>query len=163
MKKEQESLQTFSWYSKNNISSIEKKLLPEWFNGSAPHQTPKIYIEIREKIISLSQENENKYVSATAVRRSVPGDVGSLLRLHKFLEACGFINTNSSADFTSLPLGLALPNSYDNSIYIEKGIQLSNPNINNLSQLWSLERQKLLAISMAQHTLKKRKRDSDES
>eukprot|EP00970_Alexandrium_tamarense_P006914 scaffold1211_cov195-Alexandrium_tamarense.AAC.24 len=84
-----------SWYDKSTVSDIERRSLPEWFNGSAPHRSEATYIDIREKILDLARKNENQYITATALGRSITGDAGSLLRLHKFLSDMGFVNAGN--------------------------------------------------------------------
>ena len=70
------------------ISDLERALLPEWFDGSAAHRTPATYVQARQACLQLSSDlGHNRYVTATMVRRTVPGDAGSLLRLHQFLTA----------------------------------------------------------------------------
>eukprot|EP00804_Cyclotella_cryptica_P023875 CCRYP_010025-RA/>CCRYP_010025-RA protein AED:0.43 eAED:-0.72 QI:0/0/0/0.5/1/1/2/0/548 len=81
-----------SWYDQSNASDFERRSLPEWFDGSAPHRTPAAYIRTREQILDLAKKNEHQYITATALRRSVTGDSGSLLRLHAFLNDWSFIN-----------------------------------------------------------------------
>jgi len=81
-----------SWYHPTKPSEYEKRTLPEWFNGSAPHRTESSYINTRENILCLAKHNSQQYITSTAIRRSVVGDAGSLVRLHKFLMDCGLSN-----------------------------------------------------------------------
>ncbi|KAL7506306.1 hypothetical protein ACHAWX_000649 [Stephanocyclus meneghinianus] len=81
-----------SWYDQSKASDFERRSLPEWFDGSAPHRTPASYIRTREQILDLAKKHEHQYITATALRRSVTGDSGSLLRLHAFLNDWSFIN-----------------------------------------------------------------------
>ena len=81
-----------SWYDPKSISRLEQTLLPEWFDKSANHRTRESYISTRERMINMARESVNKYVTGTEARRSVPGDAGSILRLHQFLLSWGFIN-----------------------------------------------------------------------
>lgn len=81
-----------SWYHPTKPSEHEKYTLPEWFNGSAPHRTVSSYINTRENILCLAKHNPQQYITLTAIRRSVVGDAGSLVRLHKFLMDCGLLN-----------------------------------------------------------------------
>lgn len=81
-----------SWYHPTEPSELEQRSLPEWFNSSAPHRTSATYITIREKILELAKKNGQQYITSTSIRRSVAGDAGSLLRLHKFLMDWGLLN-----------------------------------------------------------------------
>lgn len=81
-----------SWYDKSKASEFEQRSLPEWFNETSTHRTPAEYICVRERILDLAKKNGHQYITATALRRSVSGDAGSIMRLHKFLTDWGFIN-----------------------------------------------------------------------
>ena len=124
-----------SWYHPTTISTTEKSSLPEWFNSSAPHRTPVTYLSTRNQILNIYQaqlsssnnttastttnttasasggtttttvQHQQQYLTPTAIRRCVPGDVGSLLRLHTFLCDWGLINgkdlgENAPSDLT---------------------------------------------------------------
>jgi hypothetical protein len=92
-----------SWYSAEKISEFERTMLPEWFDGSASHRTPDSYKQARERIIQMSDLVGNRFVTGTLVRRTIPGDAGSLLRLHSFLVTWSFINEDAIND--SAPTG----------------------------------------------------------
>jgi SWIRM domain len=87
------------WYKEGEASDLEKALLPEWFDDSARHRTPVSYVQAREKMILMaSQLGENRYLTGTMVRRAIPGDAASLLRLHDLLTSHGIINENAVND-----------------------------------------------------------------
>lgn len=94
------------WYKSDSISELEKTILSEWFDGSAPHRTAQTYLAVREKIIDVSDKLVNRYVTTTMVRRAIPGDAGSLMRLHQFLMTYALINDESSNDSAPTPLAL---------------------------------------------------------
>lgn len=87
-----------SWYDAKAIADIERIMLPEWFDSSAIHRTPESYMEARERIVGIGSRNPGRYITATAVRRVIPGDAGSLLRLHSFLVQWGFLNIDALGD-----------------------------------------------------------------
>ncbi len=89
-----------SWYEKSKASGFEQRHLPEWFNGSAPHRTAESYVHTREKILEIARCNRHQYITATALRRTINGDAGSLLRLHKFLTDWGFLNNGLIGEST---------------------------------------------------------------
>ena len=81
-----------SWFNMDEIHEIEKKSLPEFFNGKFPSKNPEIYKKYRNFIIHLFRQNPSIYLTGTACRRHLSGDVCAILRLHKFLEQWGLIN-----------------------------------------------------------------------
>jgi hypothetical protein len=90
------SSQRPEWYNEGEASDLEKALLPEWFDDSAKHRTPASYIQAREKIVHMStQLGENRFLTGTMVRRAIPGDAISLLRLHDLLSSYGIINEHA--------------------------------------------------------------------
>lgn len=93
-----------AWYSPDQVSDIERTLLPEWFNGSAAHRNEIRYIQTREAILALSEKLGPRYVTNAMVRRSIPGDAASLMRLHEFLNAYSMINEDAMND--SQPMAL---------------------------------------------------------
>jgi SWIRM domain/SWIRM-associated region 1 len=99
-----------SWYAKDGVADIERAMLPEWFNQSAPHRTPESYIKAREIVIEMSTTLANRHVTNAMVRRSVVGDAGSLLRLRNFLTNWGLINEDSIND--SAPTAAILREKY---------------------------------------------------
>ncbi|OEU09428.1 hypothetical protein FRACYDRAFT_145042, partial [Fragilariopsis cylindrus CCMP1102] len=80
------------WYKRDGIDEIERTMLPEWFNSSAPHRTPETLLKSREKIIEMSEALANRNVTNAMIRRTVLGDAGSLHRLRSFLVRWGVIN-----------------------------------------------------------------------
>ena len=91
------------WYKTDGISDLERTVLPEWFNNSASHRTPETYKKSRETILRMSHKMGNRYVTRTMVRRAVPGDAGSLLRLHDFLSSYAMINEDAQNDSAPTP------------------------------------------------------------
>jgi hypothetical protein len=108
-----------SWYDIKTISNIEKSSLPEWFNSSAPHRTPTTYLSTRNQILTIYSKQASlalatahqggggqHYLTVSAIRRIVPGDVGSLTRLHTFLCDWGMMNVGHVGE--NAPSDLAL-------------------------------------------------------
>ena len=81
-----------NWFNMDEIHEIEKKALPEFFNGKYPSKNPEIYKKYRNFIINLYRQNPSIYLTGTACRRHLSGDVCAILRLHRFLENWGLIN-----------------------------------------------------------------------
>lgn len=73
-------------------------MLPEWFDESASHRSVETYLKARETMIHISKQMGNRYVTSTLARRSLPGDVGSLHRLHSFLTCYLWMNEEGRND-----------------------------------------------------------------
>ena len=84
--------ETASWFNMEEIHEIEKLSLPEFFNGKYPSKTPEIYKKYRNFIIDLYRQNPSIYLTATACRRYLSGDVNGIIHLHDFLQKWGLIN-----------------------------------------------------------------------
>ena len=80
------------WFNIDDIHDIERISLPEFFNGKYPSKTPEIYKKYRNFIINLYRQNPAVYLTATACRRYLSGDVNGIMRLHNFLQKWGLIN-----------------------------------------------------------------------
>ncbi|ODV87020.1 hypothetical protein CANARDRAFT_121900 [[Candida] arabinofermentans NRRL YB-2248] len=76
----------------NSIHEIEKKSLPEFFTMDSRFKTPIIYKEFRDFMINTYRLNPIEYLTITAVRRGLAGDVASIMRVHGFLMKWGLIN-----------------------------------------------------------------------
>ncbi|KAM6900017.1 SWI/SNF complex subunit SMARCC1b [Xenentodon cancila] len=94
-----------SWFNYNSIHSIEKRALPEFFNGKNKSKSPEIYLAYRNFMIDTYRLNPQEYLSSTSCRRNLTGDVCSLIRVHAFLEQWGLINYQVDAESRPLPMG----------------------------------------------------------
>lgn len=81
------------WFNFQKIHHIEKESLPEYFMEK-PSKTPDTYIKARNFIIMLYWNSPKIYLTATACRRCINGDVSAILRIHAFLERWGIINNS---------------------------------------------------------------------
>jgi SWIRM domain len=81
-----------TWFDMNAIHSIEKKALPEWFNSRNRSKTPATYKDTRDFIVNTYRLNPSEYLTFTACRRNLCGDVCAIMRVHAFLEQWGLIN-----------------------------------------------------------------------
>ncbi|MQL69995.1 hypothetical protein Taro_002303 [Colocasia esculenta] len=84
------------WFSFGEIHETERRILPEFFDGSSAAKNPSVYKYYRDSIIRRFRENPARKVTFTEVRRSLVGDVGSIRRVFDFLETWGLINYTSS-------------------------------------------------------------------
>ncbi|GMF55750.1 unnamed protein product [[Candida] boidinii] len=75
-----------SWFDMNTIHEIEKRSLPEFFNNpESRYKKPEVYKEFRDFMINTYRLNPIEYLTVTAVRRNLAGDVASIMRVHGFL------------------------------------------------------------------------------
>lgn len=81
-----------AWFDYNSIHTIEKRALPEFFNGKNKSKTPEIYLAYRNFMIDTYRLNPTEYITSTASRRNLAGDVCAIMRVHAFLEQWGLIN-----------------------------------------------------------------------
>ncbi|KAJ5518814.1 Winged helix-turn-helix transcription repressor DNA-binding [Penicillium expansum] len=81
-----------TWFDMNTINPIEKKALAEFFNGRNRSKTPATYKDYRDFMINTYRLNPIEYLTVTACRRNLAGDVCAIMRVHSFLEQWGLIN-----------------------------------------------------------------------
>ena len=81
-----------AWFSFGKINDIEKKALPEFFNNKNKSKTPQVYRDYRDFMINTYRLNPLEYLTVTACRRNLAGDVCAIVRVHAFLEQWGLIN-----------------------------------------------------------------------
>ena len=96
-----------AWFDYNSIHSIEKRHLPEFFNAKNKSKTPEIYLSYRNFMIDTYRLNPTEYLTSTACRRNLAGDVCAIMRVHAFLEQWGLINYQ--VDMDSRPTAMGPP------------------------------------------------------
>ncbi|XP_056267937.1 SWI/SNF complex subunit SMARCC1b isoform X2 [Pseudoliparis swirei] len=94
-----------SWFNYNIIHAIEKRALPEFFNGKNKSKSPEIFLAYRNFMIDTYRLNPQEYLSSTSCRRNLTGDVCAVMRVHAFLEQWGLINYQVDAESRPLPMG----------------------------------------------------------
>ncbi|OTA90274.1 hypothetical protein M434DRAFT_370796 [Hypoxylon sp. CO27-5] len=87
-----------TWFDMNTIHNIERKALPEFFNSRNRSKTPAVYKDYRDFMINTYRLNPVEYLTVTACRRNLAGDVCAIMRVHAFLEQWGLINYQVDAD-----------------------------------------------------------------
>lgn len=87
-----------SWFDMNAVHNIERKALPEFFNQRNRSKTPAVYKDYRDFMINTYRLNPIEYLTVTACRRNLAGDVCAIMRVHAFLEQWGLINYQVEAD-----------------------------------------------------------------
>jgi hypothetical protein len=81
-----------AWFNLSTVHALERKSLPEFFSGKNRSKTPQIYKDYRDFMINTYRLNPSEYLTVTACRRNLAGDVGAIMRVHAFLEQWGLIN-----------------------------------------------------------------------
>ena len=81
-----------TWFDMHAINSIEKKAMPEFFNNRNRSKTPAVYKDYRDFMINAYRLNPTEYLTVTACRRNLAGDVCAIMRVHAFLETWGLVN-----------------------------------------------------------------------
>ncbi|XP_058231860.1 SWI/SNF complex subunit SMARCC1 isoform X2 [Hemibagrus wyckioides] len=94
-----------AWFDYNSIHEIERRALPEFFNGKNKSKSPEIYLAYRNFMIDTYRLNPQEYLTSTSCRRNLTGDVCAVMRVHAFLEQWGLINYQVDADSRPMPMG----------------------------------------------------------
>ena len=81
-----------SWFDMSKIHPVETRALPEFFNSRNRSKTPAIYKDYRDFMINTYRLRPTEYLTVTACRRNLAGDVCAIMRVHAFLEQWGLIN-----------------------------------------------------------------------
>ncbi|XP_043939672.1 SWI/SNF complex subunit SMARCC2 [Protopterus annectens] len=94
-----------AWFDYNSVHAIERRALPEFFNGKNKSKTPEIYLAYRNFMIDTYRLNPQEYLTSTACRRNLAGDVCAIMRVHAFLEQWGLINYQVDVESRPTPMG----------------------------------------------------------
>lgn len=94
-----------AWFDYNSIHVIERRAMPEFFNGKNKSKTPEIYMAYRNFMLDTYRLNPTEYLTSTACRRNLAGDVCAIMRTHAFLEQWGLINYQIDAESRPTPMG----------------------------------------------------------
>ncbi|XP_044721964.1 SWIRM domain-containing protein [Hirsutella rhossiliensis] len=87
-----------TWFDMNTIHDIERKAMAEFFNSRNRSKTSAVYKDYRDFMINTYRLNPAEYLTVTACRRNLAGDVCAIMRVHAFLEQWGLINYQVDAD-----------------------------------------------------------------
>ncbi|KAG5955918.1 hypothetical protein E4U58_006847 [Claviceps cyperi] len=66
-----------TWFDMNSIHDIERKAMAEFFNTRNRSKTPAVYKDYRDFMINTYRLNPVEYLTVTACRRNLAGDVDS--------------------------------------------------------------------------------------
>ncbi|RPD55985.1 Smarcc1 protein [Lentinus tigrinus ALCF2SS1-6] len=96
-----------AWFDMAKIHPVERRALPEFFNSRHRSKTPAIYKDYRDFMVNTYRLRPSEYLTVTACRRNLAGDVCAIMRVHAFLEQWGLINYQIDPD--QRPAALAPP------------------------------------------------------
>ena len=116
-----------AWFDYNSIHTVEKRALPEFFNGKNKSKTPEIYLAYRNFMIDTYRLNPTEYITSTACRRNLAGDVCAIMRVHAFLEQWGLINYQVDVDSRPTPMGPPPTSHFHVLADTPSGLQPVNP------------------------------------
>uniref|UniRef100_T1J0Q5 SWI/SNF complex subunit SMARCC2 n=1 Tax=Strigamia maritima TaxID=126957 RepID=T1J0Q5_STRMM len=117
-----------AWFDYNSIHAIERRALPEFFNAKNKSKTPEMYyLAYRNFMIDTYRLNPTEYVTSTACRRNLAGDVCAIMRVHAFLEQWGIINYQVDADSRPTPMGPPPTSHFHVLADTPSGLQPLNP------------------------------------
>jgi SWI/SNF related-matrix-associated actin-dependent regulator of chromatin subfamily C len=94
-----------AWFDYNCIHTVERRALPEFFNAKNRSKSAEIYLAYRNFMIDTYRLNPTEYLTVTACRRNLAGDVCTIMRVHAFLEQWGLVNYQVDADARPAPMG----------------------------------------------------------
>lgn len=94
-----------AWFDYNCIHTVERRALPEFFNSKNRSKSAEIYLAYRNFMIDTYRLNPTEYLTVTACRRNLAGDVCTIMRVHAFLEQWGLINYQVDTDARPAPMG----------------------------------------------------------
>ena len=96
-----------SWFSFGAVSQVERKQLPDFFEGKSPLRNEATYVMIRDFIVKLYRQRPRSHLSVTECRRHIAVDAGAIFRIHAFLDHWGLINYDIQPDARPVLLGLS--------------------------------------------------------
>ncbi|KAJ3416696.1 hypothetical protein HDV05_000526 [Chytridiales sp. JEL 0842] len=118
-----------SWFSFSKIDDIERKALPEFFNNKNKSKTPQVYKDYRDFMINTYRLNPTEYLTITACRRNLVGDVCAIMRVHSFLDQWGLINYQVDPDSRPSAIGPAFTGHFRVTADTPRGLQPFGPAI----------------------------------
>jgi len=132
------------WFHYEAVSLVEMKFLPDFFDKRSRVFTPQKYLQIRNFIINLNDQQPTVYLSGTDCRKKLSGDVCSVLAVHEFLDAFGVINSEVKSENRPSPMPM-LPDTMESDT--EDGEE------SPVSTTWTSEEDKQL-ISVLSNVMK---------
>lgn len=116
-----------AWFDYSSIHAVERRAMPEFFNGKNKSKTPEVYLAFRNFMIDTYRLNPTEYLTVTACRRNLAGDVCAIMRVHAFLEQWGLLNYQVDADSRPTPMGPPSTSHFHVLVDSPSGLQPLNP------------------------------------
>ncbi|KAI9793808.1 MAG: hypothetical protein M1833_000531 [Piccolia ochrophora] len=116
-----------AWFDMHTIHALEKKALPEFFNNRNRSKTPVVYKDYRDFMINTYRLNPVEYLTVTACRRNLAGDVCCIMRVHAFLEQWGLINYQVDAEVRPSNIGPPFTGHFRVTADTPRGLQPFQP------------------------------------
>ncbi|OZJ05270.1 hypothetical protein BZG36_01962 [Bifiguratus adelaidae] len=118
-----------AWFDMSTINEIEQNALPEFFSNRNRSKTPSIYKDYRDFMINTYRLNPSEYLTVTACRRNLAGDVCAIIRVHAFLEQWGLINYQIDPETRPSIVGPAFTGHFRVTADTPRGLQPFKPNV----------------------------------
>ncbi|KAI9257884.1 SWIRM domain-containing protein [Sporodiniella umbellata] len=118
-----------SWFDFNQVHQIERASLPEFFSTSNSSKTATIYTDYRDFMINTYRLNPKEYLTVTACRRNLAGDVCAIMRVHAFLEQWGLINNECDSSTWPSPVGPPFTGHFRITADTPRGLAPFKPNL----------------------------------
>ncbi|KAF2456210.1 hypothetical protein BDY21DRAFT_288185 [Lineolata rhizophorae] len=116
-----------TWFDMQQIHDLEKKALPEFFCNRNRSKTPAVYKDYRDFMINTYRLNPAEYLTVTACRRNLAGDVCAIMRVHAFLEQWGLINYQVDPDTRPSNIGPPFTGHFRVTADTPRGLQPLQP------------------------------------
>ncbi|KAK5162581.1 hypothetical protein LTR04_003354 [Oleoguttula sp. CCFEE 6159] len=116
-----------TWFDMHQIHELEKKALPEFFNSRNRSKTPAVYKDYRDFMVNTYRLNPSEYLTVTACRRNLAGDVCAIMRVHVFLEQWGLINYQIDPDTRPSNIGPPFTGHFRITADTPRGLQPHQP------------------------------------
>ncbi|OCK86063.1 SWIRM-domain-containing protein [Lepidopterella palustris CBS 459.81] len=116
-----------TWFDMHSIHNLERKALPEFFNSRNRSKTPAVYKDYRDFMVNTYRLNPAEYLTVTACRRNLAGDVCAIMRVHAFLEQWGLINYQVDPDTRPSNIGPPFTGHFRITADTPRGLQAHQP------------------------------------
>ncbi|KAG8947154.1 hypothetical protein FRC04_011006 [Tulasnella sp. 424] len=116
-----------SWFDMASIHPVEQRALPEFFNSKNRSKTPSVYKDYRDFMINSYRLRPTEYLTLTACRRNLAGDVCAIMRVHAFLEQWGLINYQVDPETRPAALGPPFTGHFRVTVDTPRGLQPLHP------------------------------------
>lgn len=118
-----------AWFNLASIHKNERSGLPEFFNSRNMSKSPTTYTEYRNFMVNSYRLNPSEYLTVTACRRNLAGDVCAIMRVHAFLEQWGLINYQADTESRPSTIGPPFTGHFRVSADTPRGLMPFQPSI----------------------------------